>query len=503
MHRFAWLALVAGSLVSVGAKAQTPTAPPQGFGFCTVTDSSSAQVRIWASPVFPLTHAPTDPAGFQRSQELAGEFLAHVTTLGGAGSKSCVVLASQEEAASFREERRANWDKRMYFIKVGDWREVAWTPAAWSPATATAPPAELTRYFYCYQVDTDVLPRRSHTVATTVFARTLPAGDRMAGYDKAAAYSLQFRQQVRAHGLPENGDCAPYDTRAEAEHQQQQIRRHFKGFNMQFDEIAWTPGDADLAPTVATPAQAAPTASARAPMPATGLGLRITGVSAELAQALGLSSTQGAWVVEVADGSPAMKAGIRPMDVLVEIAGQAVTGHGDVPAIAGRLRPGSEAPLRVWRERRMLDLKLVVSAQSPAPAGMAAKPAGVAAETGQYCTAFVMRSKENLMLHVPVWHVPPSQASRPALADSLSRLIAAVIQANPAKWTALPAVACHDNFGVFAGESFCLTNTYKHFGGSQMAAQFCNASKELIEKRWEMIRSDGSQARIFPWPVAP
>ena len=156
MLRFAWLALVAGSLVCVGAKAQTATAPPQGFGFCTVTDSSSAQVKIWASPVFPLTHAPSDPAGFQRSQELAGEFLAHVTTLGGRGSKSCVVLASQAEAATFREEQRANWDKRMYFIKVGDWREVAWTPAAWSPGTATAPPAELTRYFYCYQVDTDV-----------------------------------------------------------------------------------------------------------------------------------------------------------------------------------------------------------------------------------------------------------------------------------------------------------------------------------------------------------
>lgn len=515
MHRFAWLALVAGSLVSVGAKAQTPTAPPQGFGFCTVTDSSSAQVKIWASPVFPLTHAPTDPAGFQRSQELAGEFLAHVTTLGGAGSKSCVVLASQAEAASFREEQRANWDKRMYFIKVGDWREVAWTPAAWSPATATAPPAELTRYFYCYQVDTDVLPRRSHTVATTVFARTLPAGDPMAGYDKAAAYSLQFRQQVRAHGLPENGDCAPYDTRAEAEHQQQQIRRHFKGFNMQFDEIAWTPGDAGLAPTVATPAQAAPTASARAPMPATGLGLRITGVSAELAQALGLSSTQGAWVVEVADGSPAMKAGIRPMDVLVEIAGQAVTGHGDVPAIAGRLRPGFEAPLRVWRERRMLDLKLLVPAAlaagagavktaAPAAAATPARAAVDAADTGRYCTAFVTRSKDGLLLRMPVWQLPAGQASQAAMADSVSRLIAAVIQAHPAKWTTFPPVTCHDNSGVFAGETFCLSNTYKHFGGAQMAAQFCNSSKDLIEQRWaDMVKADGGNARIFTWPVAP
>ena len=513
MLRFAWLALVAGSLLSVPTKAETPPATPQGFGFCTVTDSNSAQAKIWASPVFPLTYAPSDPVGFQRSQELAGEFLAHVGTLGGSGTKSCVVLPTQGETATFREEQRAIWDKRVYFIKIGDWREVAWAPAPWSPATAATPPAELTRYFYCNHVDTDVPNDLSHTVATTVFARQVPSGNPMAVYELAAAYTSQFKQQVRAHGLPEQGDCTPFDTRAEAEYQQLQTYKHFKGFNMKFDEIAWTPDEvAIVAVPAAAPASTAPT---KAVAPATGLGIHINAVSAELAQALGLPSTQGAWVVEVADGSAAMEAGIKPMDVLVEIAGQAVTAYGDVPAIVGRLRPGFEAPVRVWREHRMLDLKVVVAAQPPAQAAAAipAAPASTAATTvvsdnapdnGQYCTAFVTRTKEKLMLRMPIREFPFTQTDQAAMRVSLSGLVTAVIQAHPMKWMAFPPVSCFDNLGVFAGETFCVSTNYKHFGGTQMAGQFCNRSKEMIDRRWaDMVKADGGSARIFPWPVAP
>lgn len=515
MLRFAWLALVAGSLLAVAVHAQTPPAPPQGFGFCSVTDSNSAQAKIWASPVFPLTYAPSDPTGFQRSQELAGEFLAHVGTLGGSGTKSCVVLPTQAEAAAFREEQRAIWDKRVYFVKIGDWREVAWTPAAWSPATAATPPAELTRYFYCNHVDTDVPDDLSHTVATAVFARKVPGGKPMAVYEMAAAYSSQFRQQVRAHGLPEQGDCTPFDTRAEAEYQQRQTYKHFKGFNMKFDEIAWTPSEVTVAAAPAAAAAPATTAPAKVVAPATGLGLRINAVSAELAQALGLSSTQGAWVVEVDGDGAAKKAGIKPMDVLVEIAGQAVTAYGDVPVIVGRLRPGFEAPVRVWRERRMLDLKVAVPAQPTAQtaAAMPAAPAPTAATTvvsdnapdnGQYCTAFVTRTKEKLMLRMPVRESPFAQTDQAAMSVSLSGLVTAVIQAHPMKWMAFPPVSCFDNSGVFAGETFCVSTNYKHFGGTQMAGQFCNRSKEMIDKRWaDMVKADGGGARIFPWPVAP
>ncbi len=407
MLRFACLALVAGSLLPFTARAATPPAAPQGFGFCTVTDSSSAQAKIWASPVFPLTHAPTDPTGFQRSQELAGEFLAHVGRLGGSGSKNCAVFPTQGEAADFREMQYASWNERIYFVKAGDWREVVWSPAAGSPATATAPPTELTRYFYCYHIDTDVPDDLSHTVATTVFARTVAGGNPMAVYDLAAVYTSQFQQQVRARGLPQLGDCLPFDTQPEAEHQEREILRHFKGYNMKYEQIPWTPGEVAAAP------------------------------------------------VAVSASAAAIPTAVKPL-----------------------AKPTSVA-----------------------------KAAAIAADTpaeGQYCVAFVTRSREPLLLHMPVWQLPPSQSSLAAMSDSVSQLITAVIQAYPGKWAAFPPVACHDNSDEFGNETFCFSTTYKHFGGSQMAAQFCNHSKDMIEQRWaNMVKVNGDGARVFPWPPAP
>ena len=529
MLRFAWLALVAGSLLSFAVKAETAPAMPQGFGFCTVTDSSSVQVKIWASPVFPVTYAPSDPAGGMRSLEVAGEFLEHVGTLGGQGTKSCVILPTQSEAATFREEQRAGWDKRLYFIKLGDWREVAWTPAPWSPATAATPPAELTRYFYCNHVDTDVPNDLSHTVATTVFARKVPSGNPMAVYDLAAAYTAQFKQQVRAHGLPEKGDCTPFDTQGEAEHQQRLILRHFKGFNMKYDEIAWTPGEVAITAVPATAVVAAPTAPANAVMPAAELGIRINAVTAELAQALGLPSTQGAWVLEVGDGSAAMKAGIKPMDVLVEIAGQAVSAPADVGLIVSRLRPGFEAPVQVWRNRHMQTVTVAIpaaathtagasavlataatpaaSAPTASPATAAATttppvPAPIAAANGRlHCTAFVTHAKSGLHLRTPIWDSTTGQDANAAMTASLQRLIGAVVQANPGTpWMKFAPTVCYDNSGVFAGETFCVSITHKHFGGTQMAAQFCNPSKEMIDKRNADMNKSSAGARAFPWP---
>lgn len=408
MLHFAWLALVAGSSLTGNAEAPNRPATPQGFGFCTVTDNSGARGKIWASPVFPVTYGANDPTGFQRSQELAGEFLTHVGTLGGSGTKSCVVLPTQSETAAFREEQRALWDKRVYFIKVGDWREVAWAPAAGSPAKANATTAELTRYFYCYNVDINVPSSRSHTVATAVFARKVRGGNPTAAYDLAAAYTNQFKQQVSAHGLPAQGDCMPFDTRAEAEYQQQQIRKHFKGFKMTFDEITWTPSEGGSA-------AAAPATGQKDPAPA-----------------------------RAAEQTAAAK---PPVDAVKTV------------------------------------------------------PSADALNQAQYCTAYVARSKEGLNLRLPIREFPLKQADQTAMREKLSGVIAAAIQAHAVKWMAFPPVTCIDNSGVNAGETFCFSVITKHFGGTQIAAQFCNASKAMIDKRFaDMVKADAGTAREFQWP---
>ena len=120
---------------------------------------------------------------------------------------------------------------------------------------------------------------------------------------------------------------------------------------------------------------------------------------------------------------------------------------------------------------------------------------------GQYCTAAVTRTKDKLSLRIPIREFLFTQGDHAAMRNALSGLIAAAIAAHPVKWMPFAPIACYDNYGVFAGETFCVSVIHKHFGGTQMAAQFCNASKEMLDKRWaDMVKADGGSAREFPWP---
>ena len=169
MLRFAGLALAAGIALPAPALPQEAPSVQRAYGFSSITDTSHAKATIWASPVFPVEVGADDAGGIQRSFDLADEFLAYVGTLGGQGNKQCVVTATQQDAAASREEQRSIWDKRMYMVKIGNWREVAWTPAPWTPAQASAKAMPATRYF--------LLPGRrpaecalSRTVATAVLS---------------------------------------------------------------------------------------------------------------------------------------------------------------------------------------------------------------------------------------------------------------------------------------------------------------------------------------------
>lgn len=529
MLRLAILALVACALLPARVHAQSAPATGQGFGFCTVTDTSRAQAVIWASPVFPVEYTHEDPGGFLRGEEVAGEFLAHVGTLGGRGNKSCVVLASQGEAATFRDEQRAGWDKRVYFIKIGDWREVAWTPAPRKPAQA-ASTAPVTRHFLCQATQTN-LPDRSdlsRTVASSVFTMPVPAVDTLkAMHDQATAYTTEFQSVVQAHGLPVQGSCMPYDTAGEAQYAYQQLVRHSKGFNMKYTEVAWTPSGRAAATAVSVPAalpsRSSP-ASAHAPPSAANsapdLGIHyLDSVTPDLQRTLALPSAQGVFVAAAAPESP-----FRHMDVLLEIAGQAVNAPAEVAATFGRLRPGFQAPVRVWRDKRLQEFVVVVPvpAQATAPAlparpreagngatradaPDAAPPSPATAAQGQYCVAFASRSKPVLQLRTPLWEDDARPADLAAMAASTARLVAALKQAHPGDWDDLPAAKCYPNSAVIAGESFCFAIKIKRFGGdSHTAGMYCNVSRAGAEERIaDMKKAEGPDALIFDWPGKP
>lgn len=512
MTRFIVLALVAGSLLPVAARTQTVPATQQGFAYCTITDTSSAQAKIWASTVFPLAYPGDDPGGFRRGYDVAGEFLAHVGTLGASGTKSCSVSATLGEAEVSRENDRATWSKRVYFIKIGDWRDVAWTPAPWKPGQATASAAPATRYFLCQATQTDIPDRsdRIRSVASGVFAMPVPGNDALsAAFEQAKAYAAEFQSVVQAHGLPVQGDCMPYDTREEAQYAYQQMLRLLKGFNQKYTEVAWTPTGKTIAPANAAPVPASaatPAAANESKVPSLGL-FRVDPMTPALSESAGLPSPQGVLVSAAGADS-----GFRQLDVLLEIAGQAVNAPGEIAGIVGRLRPGFQAPVRVWRERKVQDISIVIpqptaaattaAPSNPPTAPQASAPATLPAEQASYCTAFVTRSKPALNVRAPARKQASPDYSEAAAKATLSALVAAVQRANPDNWHDLSRIECYDNSGVYAGEKFCSAATFKRFsGGMQMAGLFCNASRENIDKRWaDMIKSDGGHAQVFPWP---
>lgn len=520
MSRFAGLALAAGIALPAPALPQESPAVQRAYGFCSITDTSHARATIWASPVFPVEVSADDPGGIHRSFDLADEFLAYVTTLGGQGNKQCVVTATQQDTAANREEQRSIWDKRMYMVKLGNWREVAWTPAPWTPAQAAAKAAPATRHFLCQATQTD-LPDRSalsRTVATAVFSRTVPTGNAVAAYEQASAYSRQFQAVVQAHGLPVEGYCTPYDTAGEAQYAYQQMLRLSKGFNQEYAEVAWTPGE--QAPVTDAPgpasmsdAQAAPD-RARA-LPSLGL-LRVDAMTRDLSDSLGMPSPQGVFVSAARADS-----GFRHRDVLLEIAGQAVTAPGDIAAIVARLRPGFQAPVRVWRERAVHDVVVAIPPQTGAAAGPATptpatptasagapatrseiaaqKPAG----QGWYCTGFASRAKPLFVGHTPVQKQASAGYSEAEAKAALSALIASVHRSFPGPWSDLPTATCFDNSAVFKGEMFCSAGVTKRLGGgTHLFGLFCNTSRELIDQRLQdMEKSAAGQAQMLAWPT--
>lgn len=79
------------------------------------------------------------------------------------------------------------------------------------------------------------------------------------------------------------------------------------------------------------------------------LGVMVTGVTAEDAEAYGLPSVSGVLVQSVTDGSPAQTAGLQPEDVVVSVDGHKVQDAGDLQERVAELGPGQKANLEVYR----------------------------------------------------------------------------------------------------------------------------------------------------------
>lgn len=90
------------------------------------------------------------------------------------------------------------------------------------------------------------------------------------------------------------------------------------------------------------------------------LGVRVQGIDADKAKALGLESAAGAIVAAVEPGSPAAKAGVEVGDVIVGFNGQSVDTSAELPPMVASTKPGSNATLKVLRGDKTMTLGVKV-----------------------------------------------------------------------------------------------------------------------------------------------
>lgn len=80
------------------------------------------------------------------------------------------------------------------------------------------------------------------------------------------------------------------------------------------------------------------------------LGVSISDMNPDLAEAFGLEMASGALVESVQDGTPAAKAGLKRGDVIIKIKGGEVDSVADLRLRIAEIRPGTEVDLTILRD---------------------------------------------------------------------------------------------------------------------------------------------------------
>jgi serine protease Do len=135
------------------------------------------------------------------------------------------------------------------------------------------------------------------------------------------------------------------------------------------------------------------------------IGVVIQEVTRELADSFGLPKPAGALVNQVEKGSPADKAGVEALDIIVRFDGKAIEASSDLPRIVGSTRPGTQSSVQVLRKGVTKDLTVTVGelpedrvASRDTPRG--AKPAEAAANRlGIVVAELTAEQKRDLKAH--------------------------------------------------------------------------------------------------------
>ena len=112
------------------------------------------------------------------------------------------------------------------------------------------------------------------------------------------------------------------------------------------------------------------------------LGVTIQDITPDLANALGLKTSEGVLISDVATDGPSAKAGLQRGDVVLTINGKAMTSTGQLRNTVATAGVGKQVELEIWRkgEKRKLSVTLGAMPSENAPA--AAPSGGKATEPG-------------------------------------------------------------------------------------------------------------------------
>ncbi len=101
------------------------------------------------------------------------------------------------------------------------------------------------------------------------------------------------------------------------------------------------------------------------------LGARGQDLTPQLAQAFDLNLSSGIIITQVANGSPAHKAGLQVSDVVVSANGKKIRSASEMHNLVGLLRIGQSIDLELFRQGEKINLTAVIQAfEIPVVAGM-------------------------------------------------------------------------------------------------------------------------------------